>query len=174
MYVFATGGRIFKTRRSLMTLWRRMFTDEVMDSFFIICTFIEYRECEHRTYIVKEHYDWLKSSTSLSTLQKMSFSFWTWYCHATDCGGYGGRWRCRLIDSTSWCLSAIGDERWHQVQGFSWLKMRRRWYYPVYVHTMYLPFNWLKPKKFKQHYKCWSNYLIEENDNYKVTFYKKN
>ncbi len=23
--------------------------DEVMDDFFIICTFIEYRECEHRT-----------------------------------------------------------------------------------------------------------------------------
>ncbi len=31
----------------------------------------EYREYEQRTYIVKEHYDWLKSSASLSTLQKL-------------------------------------------------------------------------------------------------------
>ncbi len=43
--------------------------------FIIICTFqlflnSEYRECEHRTYIVKEHYDWLKSNTNLSTLKK--------------------------------------------------------------------------------------------------------
>ncbi len=30
----------------------------------------EHRECEHRTYIVKEQYDRLKSSMSLSTLKK--------------------------------------------------------------------------------------------------------
>ncbi len=59
-----------------MTLWRRMFTEEVMDELFLLSvpsTVIlnsEYRECEHRTYIVKEHYDWLKSSASLSTIQK--------------------------------------------------------------------------------------------------------
>ncbi len=30
----------------------------------------KYRELEQITYIVKEHYDWLKSSASLSTLKK--------------------------------------------------------------------------------------------------------
>ncbi len=30
----------------------------------------EYKECEQITYTVKEHYDWLKSSASLSTLKK--------------------------------------------------------------------------------------------------------
>ncbi len=35
----------------------------------------EYRECEHRTYTVKEHYDWIKSSTSWSTLKKQVILF---------------------------------------------------------------------------------------------------
>ncbi len=56
-----------------MTLGRKMFTEEVMDDFFynlyLPLLFLngEYRECEYKTYIVKEHYDWLKSSVSLST-----------------------------------------------------------------------------------------------------------
>ncbi len=34
--------------------------------------------------------------------------------------------------------------------------------------TMYLPFNWLKQKIIihAKYYKCYSNYMIEENDNY--------
>ncbi len=61
-----------------------------------------------------------------------------------------------------------------EVQGFSSLKTRRRWYYPDHVHTMYLSFNWLKQNKnITQHDKCYSNYMNEENDNYKGTFYQK-
>ncbi len=58
-----------------MTLWRRMFTEEEMDFFFnylyLPQLFLnsEYKEYEQITYIVKEKYGWLKSSTSLSTLK---------------------------------------------------------------------------------------------------------
>ncbi len=49
----------------------------------------EYRECEHRTYIVKEHYDWLKSSASLSTLKKHVIFFLN---TVLACDGLRGIW----------------------------------------------------------------------------------
>ncbi len=62
----------------------------------------------------------------------------------------------------------------YQCQGFSWLKIRRRWYYTDHVHTMYLPFNWLKQTKtFTQHIISVIVIMIEENDNYKVKFYQQ-
>ncbi len=101
-----------------MTLWRRMFTEEVTGTFlyYLPQLFLnsEYRECEDRTSIVKEHYDWHKSSASLSTLKKHVNFFPN---TVLGCGGLRGisRYRLTRIGSTSWCLSAIGDGRCHQV-----------------------------------------------------------
>ncbi len=65
MYVFATRGHIFKTitKAKLDDTIKEDFHGRGNDSFlyylYLPQLFInsEYRECEHRTYIVKEHYD---------------------------------------------------------------------------------------------------------------------
>ncbi len=72
MYVFATRGRIFKTITKaklddVMKEYVHVFYYPYLPQLFLNG---EYRECEHRTYIVKEHYDWLKSSVRLGTLKK--------------------------------------------------------------------------------------------------------
>ncbi len=38
--------------------------------------------------------------------------------------------------------------------------MQRRWYHPDHVHTIHA-----------MYFRCYNNYLIEENDNNKVMFY---
>ncbi len=91
----------------------------------------EYRECDHRTYIVKEHYDSLKSSTSLSNQKTRNFLSE----HGNDmqriAEDMGSRCRLTRIGSTSCCLSAIGDGQWHQVcstydQNDHWVKSKYR------------------------------------------------
>ncbi len=77
MNVFAPRGRIFKTitKAKLDDAMKEDVHGRGNGIFFYYLylpqLFLnrEYRECEHRTYIVKEHYDWLKSSPSLSTLK---------------------------------------------------------------------------------------------------------
>ncbi len=81
MYISATRGRIFKTitKATLDDAMKEDVHGSGNGSFFLLFYLLfvpqlflnsEYRECEQRTYIVKEHYDWLKSSASLITLKK--------------------------------------------------------------------------------------------------------
>ncbi len=46
--------------------------------------------------------------------------------------------------------------------------MQRMWYHPDHVHTMYTIQHFLHAMYFIM---CYNNYMIEENDNYKVMFY---
>ncbi len=57
----------------------------------------EYRECEHRTYIVKEQYDRLKSSASLSTLKTLIIFFPNMVLAWDGLRGYGGDHDARLL-----------------------------------------------------------------------------
>ncbi len=50
---------------------------------------------------------------------------------------------------------------------FFFLKMQQRWYHPDNVHTMYPIQHFLHAMYFR----CYNNYMIEENYNYKVMFY---
>ncbi len=45
--------------------------------------------------------------------------------------------------------------------------MQRMWYHPDRVHTMYTLQHFLHAMYFRRYH----NYMIEENDNYKVMFY---
>ncbi len=67
-----------------MTLWRRMFTDEVMDYFFYylylpVILNSEYRECEQRTYIVKEHYEFSQRARAENKKNSSDTSDWPLY-----------------------------------------------------------------------------------------------
>ncbi len=49
--------------------------------------------------------------------------------------------------------------------GFFFLKMQWRWYHPDHVHTMYTIQHCLHAMYFR----CYNNYMIEENDNFLMT-----
>ncbi len=55
--------------------------------------------------------------------------------------------------------------------GFLFLKTRPRWYNPDHVHTMYPSTAWNKHFLHAMHFRCYNNYMSEENDNYKVMIY---
>ncbi len=50
---------------------------------------------------------------------------------------------------------------------FFFLKMQQRWYHPDHVHTMYT----IQHLLYAMYFRCYNNYMIEENDNYKVMVY---
>ncbi len=122
MQVFATRGRIFKTitkaklddtKEEDVHRWGNGWN---LPQLFLNC---KYRECQQRTYIVKEHYDWLKSSVSLSTLKKhvIFFPNTVLGCDGLRGGMKGSRCRLNIVMS-------ISHRRWTTASGVFDLKHR--------------------------------------------------